>query len=63
MECSRNGNCGPSELESPHVPLLLIAGEKDEIIPASLVEKNHKAYTDEQSVTDFKVFDNRSHYI
>jgi len=57
------GAAGELNVEIPHAPLLLIAGEKDEIIPASLTEKNHKAYTDEGSVTDFVEFPNRSHYI
>ncbi|MES2456314.1 MAG: alpha/beta hydrolase [Bacteroidota bacterium] len=57
------GSAGHLNLDAPHAPLLLIAGEKDEIIPNSLVEKNYKAYTDEQSVTDFVEFENRSHYI
>lgn len=45
------------------VPLLLLAGEKDQIIPASLSEKNAKAYTDTSSVTDFKEFAGRGHFI
>lgn len=57
------GTTGHINLNAIHDPLLLIAGEKDEIIPASLVEKNYKAYTDENSVTDFKEFSGRSHYI
>ena len=66
---SRNvlrGCMGPSgrvDLDKPHGPLLLIAGEKDEIIPAHLTEKNFKAYTDKGSVTSFKEFGGRSHYI
>ena len=57
------GEDGRVDLEKPHNPLLLIAGEKDEIIPASLVEKNYKAYEDKASVTLYKEFPNRSHYI
>lgn len=57
------GSAGHVNLDSPHVPLLLIAGEKDEIIPASLTEKNYKAYTDQNSVLGFKEFPERSHYI
>jgi alpha-beta hydrolase superfamily lysophospholipase len=57
------GSSGHLNLDSPHVPLLLIGGEKDEIIPASLTEKNYKAYTDTNSVIDFKEFEGRSHYI
>jgi pimeloyl-ACP methyl ester carboxylesterase len=57
------GEAGQLDIDLPHVPLLLIAGEKDQIIPASLTEKNAKAYTDKGSVTDFKEFAGRSHFI
>jgi pimeloyl-ACP methyl ester carboxylesterase len=57
------GSSGHIDLDAPHGPLLLIGGEKDEIIPAHLTEKNAKAYTDEGSITTFKEFDGRSHYI
>lgn len=57
------GEDGRIDFGAPHRPLLLIAGEKDEIIPTSLVEKNYKAYEDKPSVTAFKEFPNRSHYI
>jgi pimeloyl-ACP methyl ester carboxylesterase len=46
-----------------HPPLLIIAGEKDHIIPASLNKKNYEAYKDTGSVTDFKEFPGRTHYI
>jgi pimeloyl-ACP methyl ester carboxylesterase len=54
---------GHVDLELLHVPLLFIAGTEDHIIPHELVEKNAKAYKDEQSITEFKSFSNRSHYI
>ncbi|MVN22999.1 alpha/beta hydrolase [Mucilaginibacter arboris] len=57
------GEAGQLDVELAHAPLLLIAGEKDQIIPASLTEKNAKAYTDEGSITSFKEFPNRGHYI
>ncbi|RCH54139.1 alpha/beta hydrolase [Mucilaginibacter hurinus] len=57
------GTDGHIDLDMPHRPLLLIAGENDQIIPASLTKKNAEAYTDEVSITDFKTFANRSHYI
>lgn len=57
------GEAGQIDLELAHAPLLLIGGEKDEIIPASLTEKNLKAYKDEGSVTAYKEFKGRSHYI
>ena len=46
-----------------HRPLLMIAGELDHIIPASLNRKNVDAYRDADSRRDFKVFEGRTHYI
>ena len=57
------GQAGKIDLDRPHVPLLFIAGEKDQIIPAALVEKNVKGYTDKSSVTDRQEFPDRSHFI
>ena len=36
------GEDGKVDLDLPHVPLLFIAGEKDEIIPYELCEKKPK---------------------
>lgn len=57
------GEPGTVDLEIPHAPLLFIGGEKDEIIPPELNEKNAKAYTDNGSVTTFAEFPNRGHFI
>lgn len=57
------GDAGKIDLELPHVPLLFVGGEDDQIIPASLNEKNKKAYTDETSIVDFKSFPGRGHFI
>lgn len=43
-------------------PLLLIGGEKDHIMPASLNRRNWKAYQKAPSVTEFKQFPGRGHY-
>jgi pimeloyl-ACP methyl ester carboxylesterase len=43
-------------------PLLLIAGEKDHIIPAQLNRKNFERYGG-ASITDFKQFPGRDHWI
>ena len=51
------------DFKKPHNPLLFIAGEIDKIIPAKLTKKNASAYKDKNSITDFKVFNDRSHYI
>lgn len=54
---------GAIDFRKPHQPLLIIAGEKDHIIPSSLNKKNHEAYKDKNSKTDFKEFPGRTHYI
>jgi pimeloyl-ACP methyl ester carboxylesterase len=46
----------------PHAPLLLIAGEKDHIMPASLNRANHRRYARSPSVTEFREFAGRAHY-
>lgn len=57
------GSGGQIDLDLPHFPLLFIGGEDDQIIPPALNEKNAKAYTDEKSITAFKEFKHRSHFI
>ncbi|RFZ91259.1 alpha/beta hydrolase [Mucilaginibacter conchicola] len=57
------GEAGEIDLDLPHAPLLFIGGEEDEIIPYELNRKNAEAYTDEASITDFKAFPNRGHWI
>lgn len=54
---------GEVDLELPHVPLLFIGAEEDKIVPGKLVYKNSEAYKDRASVTAFKEFNNRSHFI
>ncbi|QNF31236.1 alpha/beta hydrolase (plasmid) [Adhaeribacter swui] len=57
------GEAGRVDLDLPHVPLLFIAGEKDQIVPPHLNEKNVRGYTDPNSVTALQEFANRSHFI
>jgi pimeloyl-ACP methyl ester carboxylesterase len=54
------GEHGKVDLEKAHGPLLLIGGEKDEIIPNTLVQKNAERYDDPAT---YKEFADRSHYI
>ena len=56
-------NDGKINFSNPHNPLLIIAGEKDNIIPSSLVKKNFNAYRNKTSKTAFKEFPGRTHYI
>ena len=51
------------DFKKPHVPMLFIAGEKDNIIPADLNRKNFLAYKDKNSTREFRQFQGRSHYI
>ncbi|MBV9282933.1 MAG: alpha/beta hydrolase, partial [Chloroflexi bacterium] len=43
-------------------PLLLIAGGKDHVAPASVTEANFKLYRKSKAITDYKEFPERSHY-
>ena len=48
---------------SPHPPLLLVAGSNDHLIPASLNQTNYKKFKRSASITDFKEFAGRTHFI
>jgi pimeloyl-ACP methyl ester carboxylesterase len=56
-------NDGSIDFKKSHNPLLIIAGEKDNIIPSSLNKKNAEAYQGKNSKVDFKEFAGRTHYI
>ncbi len=49
------------DFSKPHAPLLMIAGERDHIIPAALNRKNFNKYSDPSSVKTFKQFDGQCH--
>jgi pimeloyl-ACP methyl ester carboxylesterase len=51
------------DLKKSHNPILFIGGENDNIFPASFTKKIAGSYKDDNSITDFKSFANRSHYI
>lgn len=51
------------DFTAPHAPLLLIAGAADHTIPASLNYSNFKRYKHKQSVTDYKLFPGRNHFV
>ncbi len=51
------------DFRKPHAPLLLVAGSADHIIPASLNKSNQAKYKSSTSVTDFKEFAGRTHFI
>jgi esterase/lipase len=54
---------GYIDFKKAHQPLLFIAGEKDNIVPAALNQKNFDAYSDKNSRKNFKLFSERTHYI
>ena len=56
------GSAGKVDFSKPHRPLLITAGEKDHIIPASLNRSNRNKYK-APSVTDFKEFAGRDHFL
>jgi len=57
------GASGRVDVDKAHPPLLLIGGEKDEIIPADLTQKNYDAYAKDAGVIAHRTFAGRSHFI
>ncbi|KAA5532340.1 alpha/beta hydrolase [Taibaiella lutea] len=51
------------DFNKPHAPLLLISGSSDHTIPSSLNYSNYKKYSDNGSVTHFKEFADRNHFV
>ncbi|MDO6431137.1 alpha/beta hydrolase [Flavitalea sp. BT771] len=49
--------------ENPHAPLLLTSGSDDHTIPPSLNYANYKKYKKSNSVTDYKEFKGRNHFV
>jgi pimeloyl-ACP methyl ester carboxylesterase len=56
-------NAGKVDWNKAHAPLLIIAGEKDNIIPPSLNRKNFERYRPNGSKLDFKEFPGRTHML
>lgn len=51
------------DFRKPGAPLLLIAGSDDHLIPASLNRRNFEKYRRAGSVTEYKEFAGRTHFI
>ncbi len=49
--------------ENPHAPLLLTSGSTDNTIPASLNYSNYLKYKNSNSITDYKEFKGRNHFV
>ncbi len=54
---------GRIDFQKKHSPLLLTAGSQDHIIPSSLNHSNYQKYTGSNSVTEFKEFPGRTHFL
>lgn len=57
------GDDAEIDMDGPHVPLLFVGAEKDEIIPNTLVRRNAHAYTDDRSHSEYAEFSSRGHFI
>lgn len=57
------GRAGRIDFKKEHAPLLLTAGSIDHIIPASLNKANFEKYESSNSITDFKEFTGRTHFL
>ncbi|HEX7941919.1 MAG TPA: hypothetical protein VF488_08925, partial [Gemmatimonadaceae bacterium] len=60
------GTTGPDaaiDFARPHKPLLIIAGERDHIVPSRLNQKNFRAYRDAGSTRSFHVMPGRDHFL
>lgn len=51
------------DFNKPHDPLLIISGSTDNFIPASLNYSNYKKYKGNNSITDYKEFKGRNHFV
>jgi pimeloyl-ACP methyl ester carboxylesterase len=49
--------------KKPHAPLLITSGSEDHTIPASLNYANYKKYKHSNSVTHYKEFKGRNHFV
>ncbi len=57
------GAAGRINFKKPHPPLLITAGEKDHIVPAVLNKSNFNKYMASSSITEFKMFPGRDHFV
>ncbi len=49
--------------EKPHAPLLLTSGANDKLIPPSINYNNYKRYKKDISITHYKEFKGRNHFV
>jgi len=62
---SRDGLTDAAKIDfsRPHVPLLITSGNIDHIVPAALNFANYKKYKNAGSITDYKEFKGRNHFV
>lgn len=51
------------DFEKPHAPLLITAGTTDHCVPAALNLRNFEKYPRNSSITEYKVFEGRNHFV
>jgi pimeloyl-ACP methyl ester carboxylesterase len=51
------------DFERPHAPLLITSGSDDNSIPASLNYSNYRKYKHTSSITDYREFAGRNHFV
>lgn len=57
------GNMAKVDFEKHHAPLLFVTGTTDHIVPNSLNYENYMKYNRTHSVTDYKEFTGKNHYV
>lgn len=56
-------NAAKIDFDRPHQPLLFISGSEDQFIPASLNYTNYQKYKHQSSITEYKEFPGRNHFV
>jgi len=56
-------NAAKVDFEKQHAPLLFITGDNDHITPNSLNYENYMKYNHAHSITDYKEFKGRNHFV
>ncbi len=51
------------DTKKPHVPLLFLGGLEDVIVPNVLIRKTIKKYSDENSIVEYKFYEDKDHFI
>src|SRR5215204_944261 len=57
------GNAAHVDFNNQHAPLLITAVDTDHIMPAHLNNRNFKAYEQNGSITEYKLYTNKNHFV